>query len=324
MTDLVKGIVGGGWNLVVGWILPTFLALQVVAWLLVPAWTTEAARSYVESPLATRQALLLAVSAVVGLVLAAVKTPLYRLLEGYLLWPRWLVDRSTTRQRRRRDSHARSSDRALAAGSSLRYALLYERVQRYPADDAQFAPTALGNSIRRFEHYASDRYNLDSQLLWHHLATSAPDRLVKVQENASTNVDFFVCLVYGSGLTATCALATLVGPGRPGVLWWAVVLGLAGARIAYRLAIIATDEWDRAVRAMVDHGRLGAAKVFGLAVPKRLAEERDMWRAVNTLVRRPYAYSTSRDVPGKLDAFRVQHDPNSLTVVLETRPAPNP
>jgi hypothetical protein len=212
----------------------------------------------------------------------------------------------------------------MTEGNSLKYALLYERVQRFPASDAQLAPTALGNSIRRFEHYASDRYMLDSQLLWHHLSASAPDRLNKVQENARTNVDFFVCLVYGSSFTAACALATLIASGGRGVSWWAVLLGVAGARVTYRLAVITTDEWGSAVRAMVDHGRLGVAKSFGLAVPQRLTEEREMWRAVNTLVRRPYTYSESKDVPRKLDAFRVKQDPSTLTIALETRTGTNP
>jgi hypothetical protein len=50
----------------------------------------------------------------------------------------------------------------------------------------------------------------------------------------------------------------------------------------YRLAVVATDEWDAAVRALVDHGRSGLAAVFGLTVPVKLEDERLMWRAVNT------------------------------------------
>jgi hypothetical protein len=69
--------------------------------------------------------------------------------------------------------------------------------------------------------------------------------------------------------------------------------------VTYRLAILATDEWAAGVRAVVHQGRSGVAKSFGLTIPGDLAEERLMWRAVNTHVRRPFAYFESR--PKALD-----------------------
>lgn len=307
MTDLVKGVLGGAWSLIIGWILPTFIFLQLVAWLLAPSWAQyKIFGDFLSTGTAERQAALIAVAAVLGLVLAAVKTPLYRLLEGYWLWPQWLADLSTKRQRAKAKRYAERSEEARVRGKSIRYALVYERVQRFPVGDDEYAPTALGNSIRRFELYAFDRYKLDSQLLWHHLAAAAPDRLVKAQDDANTNVDFFVCLVYGFLAVSLGAAGTLaLGAIETRRVLFALALGLVAARIAYRLAIVATDEWDRTVRAMVDHGRLGVAKIFGLEVPKQLKGERDMWRAVNTIVRRPFSYSEARNVPQILDAFRV-------------------
>jgi hypothetical protein len=84
----------------------------------------------------------------------------------------------------------------------------------------------------------------------------------------------------------------------------AIAVGLLVSVASYRLAVLATDEWAAAVRALVDHGRKGVADAFGLTIPADLAEERLMWRAVNTLVRRPYTYSESRDVGGVLKRFR--------------------
>lgn len=187
---------------------------------------------------------------------------------------------------------------------ALRYGLLYRRASRYPVSDRQIAPTALGNGIRRFETYAADRYKLDSQLLWHHLQAAAPDRVVQAVDNARTNVDFFVCLLYGMATTGLIAAGTLLSgaPGRAS-LFSALVLGVGASGASYRLALYATDEWEAAVRAMVDHGRLGVAKAFGLNVPQHLADERTMWRAVNRLVRRPYS-EKPEEVETALDKLR--------------------
>ena len=86
----------------------------------------------------------------------------------------------------------------------------------------------------------------------------------------------------------------------------AIVIGVLIAAICYKLAVIATDEWSAAVRALVDHGRGQVAAAFGLTIPASFDDERYMWRAVNTLVRRPYRYSETRDpsVPSVISRFR--------------------
>ena len=220
------------------------------------------------------------------------------------MWPAKIADLRTQRHRARRrrlvemQAAAAKTDRGVYAG------LLYERAARYPAKDKQFAPTTLGNAIRRFETYAGDRYQLDSQLLWHDLTAVAPPQAVNSVDQARTNVDFFVCLLYGSATTAFLGIGvTAVGDAniRSGL---AVLMGVLIAIVSYRLAVIATDDWDAAVRAVVDHGRMGVATAFGLTIPVNLTDERYMWRAVNTLVRRHYSYSESRDIPAILQRFR--------------------
>jgi hypothetical protein len=49
--------------------------------------------------------------------------------------------------------------------------------------------------------YAGDRYQLDSQLLWHDLVAVAPARAVEAVEKARASMDFFVCLFYGGVVT---------------------------------------------------------------------------------------------------------------------------
>jgi hypothetical protein len=103
--------------------------------------------------------------------------------------------------------------------------------------------------------------------------------------------------------------------------WVAIVAGVAIAVVCYRLAVLATDEWAAAVRALVDHGRRGVAAAFGLSIPSDLNGERLMWRAVNTLVRRPYTYSESKDVAGILKRFSVREPAEPKPTAASTPPA---
>lgn len=304
MTDLVKSVLGGAWTLIVGWILPVFVSLQLAMWLVLPELQRfTAIDRFLQQPSASRQLALLAIAVVTGLVLAAAQTPLYRILEGYTLWPiKYANHRIKKHQARRR----RLDESATASARGVRAGLLYERAARYPVEDEQFAPTALGNAIRRFETYAGDRYQLDSQLLWQHLTAAAPDRAVAAVDTARTSVDFFVCLFYGAALTALSGLAITVSGARGTRAAFAIVAGILIAVICYQLAVVATDEWNAAVRAVVDHGRAGVASAFGLTIPANFEDERLMWRAVNTLVRRPYEYSESKNVPDLIKRFRAE------------------
>jgi len=103
MADLVKGVLGRGWPLLVGWILPTFLSLQLIAALVLPAFVhVTAVDQFLRRSVATRQVSLLAIAAVAGVVLAAVRTMLYRVLEGYTLWPLKVAEYRIEHHRARR------------------------------------------------------------------------------------------------------------------------------------------------------------------------------------------------------------------------------
>jgi hypothetical protein len=305
VVDIVKGVLGGARLLIIGWILPVFASLQLVAALDLPGMRgIKSVDQFLSMDLAARQLALLASAVVIGLVLAAVQAPLYRFLEGYILWPPIIADYRTRKHRDRRRKLVEAQTSAAKSNRGVYSGILYERAARYPVQDRQFAPTALGNAIRRFETYAGDRYKLDSELLWHDLTAAAPDRAVTAIENARTNVDFFVCFLYGGVVVAALGIAvTASGNGalRP---IFAIGTGILITAASYKLAVLTTDEWDSAVRALVDHGRAGVAAAFGLNIPADFTSERLMWQAVNTLVRRPYAYSESADVAAILSQFR--------------------
>jgi hypothetical protein len=46
MADLINSVLGGRWSLVIGWILPTFLSLQSIAFLVLPGHPRSPARTH--------------------------------------------------------------------------------------------------------------------------------------------------------------------------------------------------------------------------------------------------------------------------------------
>ncbi|WP_069757857.1 hypothetical protein [Streptomyces sp. LUP47B] len=324
MGDIAKGALGGAWSLLVGWVLPTALNLAILTTTLLPSLRKVPPFEHVWSLAAGRGALaFLTASLMLGLVLNALQNPLYRILEGYLLWPslayvygcrrhqairRGLTDRLLLMRLERRAAETSLSavDRAdltllrhsphLARYRDLdqrstvtRRALLQERLARYPVGDGHLAPTRLGNAIRRFEVYAYDRYLLESQLLWNELTATAPEQARRQVDTARTSVDFFVCLLYGhlAVLLAAAVTLTSTSTGAPAAATTAVVLA-ALVPVWYRCAVSATDEWAAAVRALVNVGRHPLAASLGLDIPRELAAERTMWSLVSRLPRIPY------------------------------------
>lgn len=286
MGDIAKGVLGGGWTLVIGWILPTALNLAVFQVAIAPSLSRP---GFLNLPQGKTTVTLLVVAVLFGLVLNALQTPLYRLLEGYALWPAPLYERGCTMQRRRRQ---RMADRLTSpvASSSIRRALLREKLARYPDSDDQITPTRLGNAIRRLENYGYDRYRLDTQVLWNELTSSVPDWVRKQNDAARATVDFFVALLYGHAVMCVAALAALAGPHAHRMVLIVTAVCLAGlVPVWYHAAVTATDEWAAAVRALVNLGRKPLANALGLLLPKDLQEERTMWQLVTRMSRRPYA-----------------------------------
>ncbi|MGZ2358612.1 hypothetical protein LRE75_18220 [Streptomyces sp. 372A] len=339
MGDIAKGVLGGGWSLLVGWILPTAINLAILAITMGPSLrqVPVANQIFTASP-GAKALLLLIASVLTGLILNALQVPLYRVLEGYLLWPARLYARRSRHHRKRRSELAdeltrtrrarrAAAERVQSAGTAqtpltpdgeapaapdprdevltaTQQALLGERLARYPVQDDQVTPTRLGNAIRRLEEYGYDRYRLDSQVLWNELTAMAPEQARRQVDTARTSVDFFIALLYGHTVLVAMALcATSVDSADPPVL-----LGTAGVLCAlcplwYRAAVAATDEWAAAVRALVNLGRHPLAQAMGLDLPQDIAEEREMWRMVSRMSRsrfhdRAVALNRFRSPPG--------------------------
>lgn len=336
MSDIVKGVLSGGWGLVVGWILPTALNLVLAAWLLPGVAGLPRLSDLAED--ATKTGLLaLGIVVLTGLLLAAVQTPLYRILEGYLLWPRAAVTWGRNRMLHRKnlltdrleaarlaDAEAagtldeagqaalaqlrahpllRRHSAADAARGPVQRGLMHERLRRFPVDDGQVVATRLGNAIRRLEEYGYDRFRLDSQVFWYELTAVVPEQTAKQVDQARTTVDFFVCLLYGHLIVAAgivTAVATGVADGS--ALLWGAVAALLGLSAAwYRAAVVTTDDWAAAVRAMVNVGRVPLAEALGLRLPDGLADERAMWTISSQITRLAYD-----DRATQIDKYRAQ------------------
>jgi hypothetical protein len=336
MNDIAKGILAGGWSLLVGWILPTAINALVFGLFVLPSLHgVPIISSLSHSGAQERSLAILGVAVVGGLVLNALQVPLYRALEGYL-WPAGIARKNRDRQLAAKhllqdridairlralndksqlespedkqrlaelsaDPKVNKFAKRDQARTAVQRSLLRERLRRFPVDDDQVAPTRLGNAIRRLEEYGYNRYRLDSQALWYELTAAASKQLSHQMDTARAGVDFYVCLLYGQLLVAAMALVSLAAP-HPHQTTLVVTAGILIALTPfwYRLAWLTTDDWAYTVRALVDLGRKPLAEGLGLSLPDTIDEERKMWRQYSRMVRQPYGAERAK----ALDEFR--------------------
>jgi hypothetical protein len=129
----------------------------------------------------------------------------------------------------------------------------------------------------------------------------APERVGKQVGQLRTAVDFFVSLLYGQVVVVAAAVASIFADAeRRTELGAGAIAAAAVAALAYRGAIVATDEWAYSVQALVNVGRGPLAEALSLQLPSTLAGEQDMWRLVGRFLRaKPAA-----DVAAGLDRYR--------------------
>lgn len=343
MSEILSGVLGGGRALLVGWLVPTAVNVLLAVLILSGNAGLPSVADLVAVDGSRNAVLALAVTVLGGLVLAAIQTPLYRVLEGYLGWPRWLAAAGRRRMLRQKLLLADRLDAvelidAERAGTldvagqqalakmrahpvvsrylgrdakrgAVQRGLMHERLRRFPVDDDQVVATRLGNSIRRLEEYGYNRFRLDSQVFWYELTAVAPEAATKQVDQARTSVDFFVALLWGHLFVAAGVGAAYAAGAVDG--WWPA-LAAGGlvllALVWYRVAVTVTDDWAAAVRGMVNVGRRPLAEAMGLATPKSLAAEREMWTYASRLTRLPY---DERAV--LLDLFRAEPEDRSRT-----------
>lgn len=285
MTDILKGVLAGGWSFLVSWVFPSALYSSLFAVLVFPN-------------LKLQSAIILAfIALALGLLLSATSTVLYRILEGYYLLPdsvrKWMIQRQLNIKHkylreleRSREDAGESTDRNGArTENAIDIALVREKLHRFPVDDSQVAPTRLANGIRAFETYGYDRFSLDSQIFWSELIAVAPKPLIDAEDQARASVNLFVSLIYLSvafGLASLfAALRMNVNEGR--ILLFGVI-ALMLSPVWYEFAVLSTSNWHSAVQALVNIGRKELAFKLGLQLPKKIVDERFMWQRLTWFV----------------------------------------
>lgn len=353
MSSLLSGLTGGGWPLLVGWVFPSGITASLFAFVVFPRLEHLPLARDVAALSGPNQSLLLAFSAILlGVLLSALQTPLYRVLEGYYV-PERLRDHWIDTQRQRKHALQEKLQAKRKANAAVREAaaeaatatgqgggarppkevntdLLLERLHRYPVDDQQVAPTRLANGIRAFETYGYDRFWLDSQALWTELLAVVPETVRTEQAHARAGVDFFVSLAYLFTLLGCAALATgLTGQDARVELSVIGAVCLLLVPAWYQAAVTSTANWRASVQALVNVGRKPLAEALGLELPQDLALERDMWRKIGWLTKyrynqqlapllRPYRRAPSTDQKDE------QHEKHGTGRAPVNDPAPRP
>lgn len=298
MSDLLKGLTGGGWAGLLAWIAPCAMVFGLFATLFHSHWHSAAIpllSEFTSLTLSEKATAVVVLSASVGFFLNAVSAPLYRLLEGYSLPSRWR--RSWVTRQLERKGTLEASLGNLPQG--WEGGLILERLARFPKPDDQVAPTRLGNALRSFETYGSSRFNLDSQTLWTELTSVVPKSLQTELDRSRAIVDFFVALIYLNLFVGILAVCFGICIARDIMLVAYGVVSAASSIVFYNMAISSTTYWSTTVQALVNLGRLPLAEQLGLDIPKSVEDERRMWGYVTSFI----YYVDNASAKG-LDEFR--------------------
>lgn len=199
--------------------------------------------------------------------------------------PRWLREWGTERQEARLAREARRRSRRPGAAAS--------DPRGRPAHTV--LPTRLGTVWAAGEEYPRDVYGTEAGTTWPRLLLLLPPDVHAAVHRPS---DTCSSLLLGSALLTVLALVGGVVTAVAGlgpVLYVAVLLGgLALARLAYRGAVAAAEDFQLNVRAAYDLYRNDLLTRLGLPLPATRAEEVRTWTGLEQVLaaerRRPVAY----------------------------------
>ncbi|HZD71959.1 MAG TPA: hypothetical protein VFA45_24505 [Actinomycetes bacterium] len=311
MTELFKAITNNPLRFLYAWLLPSAIAVSAFALIIFPAIDTWPIIEDIPRGKGSGGLVLAFASFAIAMILALNSLSLYRFLEGYMCWPAWLYDSFRKKQVNRWMRLRRQVMAADAERDATQMALLEEKLKRYPSHEKYIVPTRLGNALRALETYGYARYNLDSQALWYELEAVAPESLQKQTEDGRVGIDFFVSSIYLSAFFSILAIIV-------GIIQWNGTVLVAGILapllipLLYQRAVVSTTEWQAAVQALINVGRVKLASELGLTMPPTLDEERKMWGAVADLVLYGDADADDEALGKALDKYRLRIDEDAL------------
>jgi hypothetical protein len=230
---------------------------------------------------------------IVGAVLAAIVTAmlltvrigtLIRLYEGY--WPvgpgRWLNAVGVAWQRvrfRRLQAVSEADD-----GTTL---------MDYPPDEESLLPTRFGNAFKSAESYPAEpgRWGADGSFWWPRLYCVLPDHMRATVADVRGSMDLMLFTSALAWLFAAGAATFYAVSGSGGPSAWAIAVGapLVLGWIAYRSAVGAAISLAELTRTCFDVYRLDLVRQLGIALPKSLGDEFELWQNLTQQLYRGYA-----------------------------------
>ncbi|WP_261569262.1 hypothetical protein [Frankia gtarii] len=218
-----------------------------------------------------------------GVLVAAITSPVLRLLEGY--WPRWAgpMTRLLTRRALRRAGLDRDSLQAARArlrsqptpADRALVARLERRHRQRPVAPADYLPTSVGNLLRAAETRPTIRYGLDTVVVWPRFWLVLPDPTRQALLAARSRLDVAVGTAIWS--VAFCAFSPLAWPALP------VGLGLVAVSVAVTVPARARVFADL-IDATFDIHRTALYQQLRLTPPVGPADEPAGGRVLTTLL----------------------------------------
>lgn len=291
----------------VGFLLPVLLALCATAWLFPELGLTAPLHNLAAAEDTTGKLLYVGLVMYAGaILLTLLNRPLYRLLEGYLLFSD--IDAMAGRHEAAREAlvvrHRALLERWSEEGDAFPLedqqtanALKKTLVALYPPVWAPVLPTRFGNVLRAFESYPLEIYGADGVPAWTRLASVISKEFAAGADEARAQVDCLVNLIAlgavlgsaatGLGLwrTANAMLRTpwppLLADWRPDPRFWAGAALLALIYPLYLWAVERALAWGEWVRAGFDTYLPALIKQLGYVTPRTESDRRRLWADLN-------------------------------------------
>jgi hypothetical protein len=126
---------------------------------------------------------------------------IYKVYEGYLLWPKWLLEiRTSCLDRKVRKETARAE--ALREEKPRECDKIWYWLRDFPlindGDPGAVAPTKLGNIIYEYEEYPLSRYNMDPAFYWSRMWFIADENARKTFSSAESEASGIIYITFAT------------------------------------------------------------------------------------------------------------------------------
>ena len=224
-----------------------------------------------------------------GMVVQRFDTAMLRLLEGY--WPNWWGVRHLRAKLTARLNESLEKDKnlsvellakgldALSAEELEQFIRADARLRNAPPKKRQRMPTRLGNALRAAERRPRDRYGLEPIYVWPRLWLLLPEQAREDVANARESLNSNVRLALWGLLFMSWSV----------VAWWAFILGLGVAIMAYHWALDRAKTYGDLLEASFDLYRFDLYRALHWPLPANSATEKSHGEHLTQYLYRGYA-----------------------------------